>query len=471
MNEKVEICELLTGRLVKTEESNNNRRMPKDPPDGGFRAYSVAFGSFIINGLIFGVLNFYSVIYTVLKNQLLDQNVENAESKAALVGSLAMSMTLLMSPVAGVFSDLLGLRLTAFLGGCIATTGLIISSFVIEWVEALYVTYGVMFGVGASLAYTPSLTILGHYFKRYLGRVNGVVAIGCSIFIVAMTPPLKYAVDSFGLEWAFRILALMTFGIALCGLLFKPYIDVSFEKSLKTKTTFRSSISWEIWKISRFRLWALSMPIAMFGHFVPYVYIHNFIKVNFEDRTSTLPQQCIAATSGLGRLLFGYLSDRKGINTVVLQQISLGVFGILTIAMPFITSFELLLVICLGIGLSDSGCITLIGPIAFEFCGTAYAAQAIGTIFGVSAIPLSVGPPVAGYLLKLYNSFTFSFVLAGFSTVLGATLMFIIRCHTCDKEARTNGHVTPTSDIGRRGEKNIHIMEPKTRCVDDLHGY
>ena len=29
----------------------------------------------------------------------------------------------------------------------------------------LYLTYGVLFGAGATLTYTPSLAIIGHYYK------------------------------------------------------------------------------------------------------------------------------------------------------------------------------------------------------------------------------------------------------------------------------------------------------------------
>ena len=35
----------------------------------------------------------------------------------------------------------------------------------LQRIEYLYLTYGLMFGGGASLAYNPSLTILGLYFK------------------------------------------------------------------------------------------------------------------------------------------------------------------------------------------------------------------------------------------------------------------------------------------------------------------
>lgn len=52
------------------------------PPDGGFRAYLIVLGSFLTNGLLFGVINSYSVIYTVLQKRLEIENVPNSESKA-----------------------------------------------------------------------------------------------------------------------------------------------------------------------------------------------------------------------------------------------------------------------------------------------------------------------------------------------------------------------------------------------------
>ena len=47
-------------------------------------------------------------------------------------------------------------------------------------------SYGVLFGVGASLAYVPSLAIIGHYYKKYIGIANGIVTLGSSVFSIAM---------------------------------------------------------------------------------------------------------------------------------------------------------------------------------------------------------------------------------------------------------------------------------------------
>ncbi|CAB3226726.1 unnamed protein product [Arctia plantaginis] len=418
-------------RKINTTETNGNLNHEEQggPPDGGFRAYAVLVGSFMTNGLVFGVINSYSVIFPVVESYVQSQNVTNASSRASLVGSLAMGATFFMSPLSGVLAGILGLRMTAVLGGSIAATGMFLSSFVVDNVSALYFTYGIMYGVGASLAYIPSLAILGHYFKKHLGKVNGVVTIGSSIFTVIMPEIMKYMIGNYGLDWLFRLLAIFTLGMAFCGLLFKPIPFMTIEKPIKKrgfKAFLKKVINVQIWKIRKYAIWALSMPVALFGYFVPYVFIGAFVKVNFPLSNAILPLQCIAVTSGLGRLIFGCLADKPGIDRIFLQQISFYAIGTLTIILPFMNLFGLVVAISLGMGLFDGAFISLIGPIAFQLCGGAYAAQAIGCMLGLAATPLSVGPPIAAYLFEIHKSYTLPFALAGISPIVGATLMFAV---------------------------------------------
>ncbi|KOB68781.1 Karmoisin, partial [Operophtera brumata] len=381
------------------------------PPDGGLRAYAVILGSFLTNGIVFGVINSYSVIYSFFVKQLVLEGVSN---------------------------------LTAVLGGSIATAALIISSFVSHSLDALYFTYGIMFGMGASLAYTPSLAILGHYFKKHLGLANGIVTIGSSVFTVILPPVMEYMLTNYGLEWLFRLLAVFAFGVALCGLLFKPSPMLSV-KPIRAddscKARMKSVINTEIWRNRKYKLWALSMPIALLGYFVPYVHIKEFIMDSFHDVNYNLPLQCIAITSGLGKLLFGFIADHPRINRIMMQQISFYVIGTLTIILPFVKSFPLLVTISLGMGLFDGGVITLIGPVAFELCGASHGAQAIGCMLGLAAPSLSIGPPVAGFLHGLKKDYTVPFVLAGIFPLIGASLMCVIRCQKSQPEPpESNGH-------------------------------
>jgi MCP family monocarboxylic acid transporter-like MFS transporter 10 len=50
------------------------------------------------------------------------------------------------------------------------------------------------------MAYAPSLVILGHYFKRHIGLVNGIVTAGSSIFTIAMPHILEGLLSSIGVS-------------------------------------------------------------------------------------------------------------------------------------------------------------------------------------------------------------------------------------------------------------------------------
>ncbi|XP_022828027.1 monocarboxylate transporter 10 [Spodoptera litura] len=443
--EPKENSDLLKARDKVETNGNLKNEDYKGPPDGGVRAYSVMVASFLTNGLFFGVINSYSVIYTVLEKHLKDEGISNSESRAALVGALTMGTTFFLSPLSGVLTGVLGIRLTAVLGGTIATAAMLLSSFFVYNVGVLYFTYGIMYGLGASFAYTPSLAILGHYFKKHLGLVNGVVTVGSSIFTVIMPPLMEYMIKHHGLDWLLRLLAVFTLGTAVCGFIFKPTPSMVMKTSREDdslKSLLKSIVNIQIWKNKKYRFWALSMPVALFGYFVPYVHIKKFIENNFDDVNTNLPLQCIAVTSGLGRLIFGFLADKPGVDRILLQQISFYVIGVLTIILPFVNKFGILVAIALGMGIFDGAFIALIGPIAFELCGGAYAAQAIGCMLGLAAAPLSVGPPIAGYLYSMNKSYTLPFVLAGISPLVGATLMFAIRLQRVpsnEESINTNG--------------------------------
>lgn len=376
---------------------------------------------------------------------------------SALVGSLTFGVVFFLSPVSGVLTSLLGLRLTAVLGGLVAATGLVLSSFLTRNVDALLFTYGIMYGLGASFAYTPSLAILGHYFKKHLGLANGIVTVGSSVFTVFMPPLMEYMLAQHGLAWLFRLLAVFAFGITLCGLLFTPLSIISKppRQDNTAKTYIRTIINVEIWKNRKYKFWALSMPIALFGYFVPYVHMKEFMKGLFVNVNFNLPIQCIAVTSAVGRLVFGFLADRPNVDRILLQQISFYVIGSLTIILPFARVYWLVVVISLGMGIFDGAFISLIGPIAFELCGSTFAPQAIGCMLGLAALPISVGPSIAGAIYGATQSYTLPFVLAGLSPLVGATLMFAVRieshCRNRRADAR-NGHVVSLSspDVGEQ---------------------
>lgn len=292
-----------------------------------------------------------------------------------------------------------------------------LSSYVTNNIGALYVTYGFMFGLGAALAYTPTLAILGHYFKRYLGLVSGVVTAGSSVATIIMPKVLEYFEETEGLETTFRVLALIASFVIICALIYKPLQPPPPPQKKKEgrsaiNTCMRKFINFENWKNKRYLIWTLSIPVALFGYFVPYVHIGKFVEDNFPESDKNLPIMCIGITSGLGRLIFGFIADLPRINRIFLQQTSFVFIGLATMFLPLVNSYSLLLSITLLMGFFDGCFISLLGPIAFDICGSHGATQAIGFLLGLSSLPLTVGPPIAGTMYDHLNGYTVPFILA-----------------------------------------------------------
>ena len=110
---------------------------------------------------------------------------------------------------------------------------------------------------------------------------------------------------------------------------------------------------------------------------------------------------CIAITSLVGRLIFGYISDLPIVNRILLQQVSflsIGISTMLMAAAPFFHgfNFESLILFSLIFGLFDGFNEPLIFPIAKDICGSSGANQAIGFLLGLSSIPVTFGPAIAG---------------------------------------------------------------------------
>jgi len=53
-----------------------------EPPDGGLRAWMIMIGSFTINGVLFSIINSYSLIYQELQKRLIEAGETEVSSKA-----------------------------------------------------------------------------------------------------------------------------------------------------------------------------------------------------------------------------------------------------------------------------------------------------------------------------------------------------------------------------------------------------
>ena len=94
------------------------------------------------------------------------------------MGSIHLFALYAVAPFVTIACDIWGCRITGFVGGLVCVIGLVASSFVTR-LYLLFVTYGVLFGIGASLAYITTFRIISLWFDR-LDFVSEWYIISCS---------------------------------------------------------------------------------------------------------------------------------------------------------------------------------------------------------------------------------------------------------------------------------------------------
>lgn len=98
-------------------------------------------------------------------------------SNTAWVGSVSVGVMYLFGPITSGLSERFGCKIVAFLGGFLCILGLLLTSYATD-LPKLYVTYGILWGIGSSFCYFPTLTAPGEYFCHRLSLVNGIVTAG-----------------------------------------------------------------------------------------------------------------------------------------------------------------------------------------------------------------------------------------------------------------------------------------------------
>lgn len=313
-----------------------------------------------------------------------------------------------------MLSDRYGIRQVCFVGGILATIGMYASSVSVHIVY-MYITYGLVLGIGASLVYAPSLAILGHYFTAKIGLVNSLVTAGSSVFSIVMPIVLRRLINAHGVQNTFKYLTGLMGVLILCSLTFKEKLprptgsSVARRKSAEaagqqqhqhphhgSRSSLASIFQFEaLWKNKLYLCWLISIPTGLFGYFVPFCHLVK----HAQDINSQYPGEVlvmfISIFSLIGRLCSGPLADFGKINRIALQQLSFVSIGVLTMSLTVITDFSLLLVCC-GLGFFDGCFISLLGPIAFDLVGQEYGNQAIGLLLCFCSLPLTTGPPIAG---------------------------------------------------------------------------
>ena len=199
---------------------------------------------------------------------------------SAGLGSLTLGMAWFASPLPGYLCDRLGCRITNSLGAALCMTGLVVSSFA-KSLTHMYVTHGLIIGLGICFIYNSCYLVIAQYFKKKLSLATGIVALGESTGVFFTGPLLQFLLDSFGWRGTYRIMVVAFALVCLLGLTYNPNIQLqettghNIENKNENQDNERSSISLycSVWKIPTFVVVTISFMVTAFAIYIPLIYL------------------------------------------------------------------------------------------------------------------------------------------------------------------------------------------------------
>ncbi len=338
----------------------------------------------------------------------------------------------------GTLTDKYGPRLICTIGALLIGIGLISTKFA-ESLWQLYLSLGLLVGMGASAMYTPVNATVSKFFAKKRSFALGVAMTGIGFGPFIMAPISHYLIASYSWTGSFILTGIIVLAIGMPtaaivlrrspeDMGFLPNGEETKERQqlycnkqkeqvneLTLKEALKNHFFWILF-VAYFLLCAASMAI-MFH--LPYL----ATSMRISKDIGSMAVGTVGLASIGGRLGFGAMGDKKGNNSVLI----LATCGraAMFICLLWVKSGTMLLTWAAIYGIFYGGMGPNIVGLLSELFGVKRLASIMGALTIAAGIGGAVGPWLAGYIFDIQGSYNTALIIFAICFVL-ATLCFIL---------------------------------------------
>ncbi|CAA94126.2 MFS domain-containing protein [Caenorhabditis elegans] len=199
--------------------------------DGGY-GWLVVLASFLMHAVCDGASFCFGIVFVKIQ-----EHFQCGRFVSMITASMFLSLPLIMSPVAGIVSDILGCRMSIIIGASICTVSCIIAMFC-SHIFFFMISFGLGCGVGMSFIYNAAIVIVTYYFEKRRGLATSFAVsgtgVGTVIYPILLNLSMIYLASFVSdIRIILIFFAVMYFVIAVIGFFIK---DVEWESD---KTDFK----------------------------------------------------------------------------------------------------------------------------------------------------------------------------------------------------------------------------------------
>ncbi|KAF3012829.1 hypothetical protein E8E14_009193 [Neopestalotiopsis sp. 37M] len=393
---------------------------PPPPPNGGTRAWLQVLGAFFLNINTWGLLNTFGIFQAEYSTGFLSSSSESAIS---WIGSLQAFLMLIGGVLCGRALDAGYFYSDVTIGVLLEVLGMMLTSISSQYWHVI-LAQGVMVGIGAAMAFMPSVAIVGTYFSTRRSLAMGVSACGSSVGGIIYPIVLKRLIDQIGFRWAVRVMAFIMLGtLSVSVAVMKPRLPPRKSGPLINTKELGNKI---------FLGWLAAVFFTLIGLYVPFFYVEAYaLSIGVAPNLASYMIIIMNAASIPGRLFPGAIADKTGTLAIMVPSVLLS--GVIMLAWIKVKTQGALIAVAVLFGFF-SGSIQAVLPATVPFLlpDLSMIGTNLGMTLSFAGLGLLVGTPVAGAILDhqsttTHQDFSGALAFSGACVILGSVLLAVVR--------------------------------------------
>jgi MFS transporter, OFA family, oxalate/formate antiporter len=360
--------------------------------------------------------------------------------------NITFSITILALGFAAFFGGLWmnrsGPRIVAISAGVLYGVGIFLASFAGNSLALLYLTYGLLGGIGIGLGYIVPVATLIKWFPDKRGFITGiaVAGFGGGAFVTAFIA--KYLVSAVGVFSAFAILGVIYLVMVVGAALFmrnppEGWKPQGWEPDT-TERSDRSGIDYDLGGVLRtwqwYALWALlflnvTAGISLITEAAPMA--QEIAGVNATVAAGLV--SIISVANALGRFFWAWLSDAIGRKWVFFVMFILQ--AVLFLLLPLVNAYFLLAVLAFVIVSCYGGGFGTMPAFNADYFGPTNVGTNYGLMLTAWGFGGVLGPLLISRVIDTTDSYTLAFYIIAAIMIGSAVVAFIVRPPKAPQEA------------------------------------
>uniref|UniRef100_A0A8C9ER45 Monocarboxylate transporter 6 n=1 Tax=Pavo cristatus TaxID=9049 RepID=A0A8C9ER45_PAVCR len=390
-------------------------------------AWMVLVAAVVLQGLTLGFPSCIGVFFTDLQHEFQATNSETSWFPSIMVAVLHAG-----GPLCSILVKRFGCRFAVMVGGLLSSVGMVSSSFC-KSLSQLYLTAGLITGLGSCFSFQAGVTALGYYFVRWRTLANALASTGVSIGLTLWPLLSQYLLDEMGWRNTFLIFGGILLNCCVCGAVMRPV--KSLQEQTRKITCFQALqkyLAFDIFCQNKgYQIYTIGVTWMMMGFVLPHVYLVPYaIQNGVEERRAALLISIIGFINIFIRPLTGLLSGQTIFTgrRIYLYSLAVLLCGLSNFICVISAEFSMLIFYCVILSIAMSGIGALTFQVLMDVVEMDRFSSALGLFTILESITLLIGPPLTGLLVDITSDFRYVFYTSSFFLISASLFMVLSFC-------------------------------------------